>query len=188
MKTEKEYKEITLAFPYKPKIEEFIRKSHHKQKDRAGKPYYQHPYRVAMRTTIELSKFFEIYEKDGNKFIAWEKPYIQNLVYHLALCHDLFEDTNIKDEDLKELGYNDEFIFILKEYLTHPSNISYDSYINHISQNLPATIVKMADLVDNLDISRLEGKKLKDKDFERIQKYLDSYHYLLISLSYHTTI
>ena len=106
------------------------------------------------------------------------------MVYHLALCHDLYEDTEVKDEDLKKLGYSDEFLFILKEYLTHPSNIPYDSYINHISQDLLASLVKMADLVDNLDLSRLEGKKLKDKDFERIQRYLDSYHYLFKNLEY----
>lgn len=188
MKTSEEYKRLTLEFPYKPKVEEFVRKSHSSQKDIAGKPYYQHPYRVAMRTKVELSKFIEIYEKNGNKFISWEKPYLQDLVYHLALCHDLIEDTNIDDDTLKNLGYTDEFIFILKEYLTHQRNIPYKQYINHISQNLPATIVKMADLVDNLDISRLEGKKLTDFDFKRIQKYLDAYHFLLNSLQDHIEI
>ena len=185
MKTTEEYKDIVLhQLPGKQTIREFVRKLHGKQKDRAGQPYYQHPYRVSMRSLVETEKYFKIYESQGGKFVPYEKAYIDEMVYHLSLCHDLYEDTEVKDEDLKKLGYSDEFLFILKEYLTHPSNIPYDSYINHISQDLLASLVKMADLVDNLDLSRLEGKKLKDKDFERIQRYLDSYHYLFKNLEY----
>ena len=183
MKTQEEYKDFVLnKFPGKQKTLEFIRKFHGKQKDRAKQPYWQHPYRVAMRSLVEVDKFFKVFEQDGYKFIPYEKAYIENMVYFLCLCHDLYEDTNVKDEDLKDLGFNDEFIFILKEYLTHQQNIPYKQYINHISQNLYATLTKMADLVDNLDLSRLEGKQLKETDFERIQKYLDSYHFLLKSL------
>jgi len=183
MKTQEEYKDFVLnKFPGKQKTLEFIRKFHGKQKDRAKQPYWQHPYRVAMRSLVEVDKFFKVFEQDGYKFIPYEKAYIENMVYFLCLCHDLYEDTNVKDEDLKDLGFNDEFIFILKEYLTHQQNIPYRQYINHISQNLYATLTKMADLVDNLDLSRLEGKQLKETDFERIQKYLDSYHFLLKSL------
>lgn len=183
MKTQEEYKELVLnGFPGKQRTLEFIRKFHGKQKDRAKQPYWQHPYRVAMRSLIEIDKFFKVIERNGYKFVPWEKAYIELIVYMLCLCHDLYEDTNVKDEDLKELGFNDEFIFILKEYLTHPSNIPYNQYINHISQNVYATLTKMSDLVDNLDLSRLEGKQLKETDFERIQKYLDSYHFLFKSL------
>ena len=52
----------------------------------------------------------------------------------------------------------------------------YKDYIKAISFNADATKVKLADLKDNSDITRLKG--LSKKDFDRMEKYHRSFVYL----------
>ena len=52
----------------------------------------------------------------------------------------------------------------------------YAEYIKKIASNRDAILVKLADLRDNSDITRLKG--LRDKDFARLQKYHRSWLYL----------
>ena len=58
----------------------------------------------------------------------------------------------------------------------HQENESYDSYIQRVSQNTIARTVKMADLRHNSDIMRMKG--LREKDFQRLEKYHKAYAYL----------
>jgi hypothetical protein len=60
--------------------------------------------------------------------------------------------------------------------LTHRKEIPYDDYIKAISFNADAVKVKLADLKDNSDITRLKG--LTKKDFDRMEKYHRSFMYL----------
>ena len=55
----------------------------------------------------------------------------------------------------------------------------YDSFIDRISQNSLATKVKLADLEDNMDLSRLS--EVTDKDLERLEKYKKAKERLLKS-------
>ena len=45
-----------------------------------------------------------------------------------------------------------------------------DDYIKKISLSVRATKIKLSDLKDNSDITRLKG--LTKKDFDRLEKYL----------------
>ena len=77
--------------------------------------------------------------------------------------------------DLYSLGFSARVINALK-LLTHDKSVPYDDYIDSISLNRDATIVKLADLTHNSDIRRLKG--LRQKDFERLEKYHRSYVFL----------
>jgi (p)ppGpp synthase/HD superfamily hydrolase len=77
----------------------------------------------------------------------------------IAVLHDVVEDTDTTT------------------LLTHNSNTTtYDNYIKAISYNTDATRVKLADLKDNSDITRLKG--LRKKDIERTEKYHRAYVFL----------
>ena len=57
---------------------------------------------------------------------------------------------------------------------------SRQQYIENIGKNHIATIIKLADLQDNMQVHRL--KKITDKDIERLKKYHQSYIYLMEKL------
>ena len=60
--------------------------------------------------------------------------------------------------------------------LTKKENQPYDDYISAIKKNSLATKIKLADLKDNMNTSRL--KKITEKDKLRIKKYRAAYKLL----------
>lgn len=89
-----------------------------------------------------------------------------------AVLHDLIEDTDWTLEDLRQSAFSDRVVTAVK-LLTKTNDVDYDTYIHRISQNINATLIKLADIEDNSDVTRLKG--LRDKDFERMKKYHRSY-------------
>lgn len=119
--------------------------------DRNGKPYFEHCLRVAMKQTTVTRKI-------------------------LGLLHDLVEDTDWTFEDLQRKGFGLSIIEPLK-LLTHdPTVKTYEEYIRDISSNEDARAIKLADLEDNSNVTRLKG--LTKNDFARMEKYHTSYVYL----------
>lgn len=121
--------------------------------DRAGKPYIDHLERVASKVPTW-----------GAKCVAW--------------LHDLLEDTDWTIEDLRNHLYGGQPAFsneILEaiEAITHKEGQSYEDYIEQVAQNPLATMVKLEDLRDNMDITRLP--RLTDRDIERLKKYHKAY-------------
>ena len=99
-----------------------------------------------------------------------------------ALLHDTVEDTDITFDDLKELGFNDEIIDILK-VLTKKKGEDYRVYIDRIinSNNTHAMNIKLADLRHNMDITRI--KNPTSNDYERVSKrYQPAYDRILNKL------
>ena len=88
--------------------------------------------------------------------------------------HDVLEDTELTAKDLKEMGYDEEFIEVLR-LLTNTYS-SYEEYIQNLlnSNNKIAIKIKLKDVLHNMDISRFETPK--EKDFQRIRrKYMKTY-------------
>jgi (p)ppGpp synthase/HD superfamily hydrolase len=118
--------------------------------DKAGRPYILHCLRV-------MDKM----ETDEEKIVA--------------ILHDTIEDGVCTLNDLINEKFSQNVLFSLI-LLTHEKEDSYDDYIKKISTDSLATKVKLADLKDNSDITRLKG--LTKKDFDRMEKYHRSYVYL----------
>ncbi|MFV0417572.1 MAG: GTP pyrophosphokinase [Dysgonomonas sp.] len=124
--------------------------AHSGQSDKAGHPYIAHPMRV-------MNNVSSIEEKI------------------VAILHDVMEDTAVTADDLRKAGIPEQLISEL-EALTHFSDIEYDEYIKHVSLYGVASTVKLADLKDNMDITRLN--EITDKDIERLRKYHRNYLFL----------
>ncbi len=121
-----------------------LAKQHHEgQTDKAGKPYIEHPLRVMNQVESEEEKI-------------------------VAVLHDIVEDTNISLNDLRNEGFSEEVVSAV-ECLTKQDGENYDSYIERISFNPLAVKIKLADLEDNRDLTRLP--EVTDKDLKRIEKY-----------------
>ena len=125
--------------------------AHQGQKDKGGKVYILHPLRLMMQFSDETLQI-------------------------IAILHDVVEDSDITIEQLKEKGFTQEIIDALNT-LTKQRNETYEHFIQRVSVNPLAIKVKLADLKDNLNITRISGD-LSQKDLERLNKYRLALSYL----------
>ena len=124
--------------------------AHVGQVDKAGKPYAEHPRRVAG------------YVKAGNASAA-----------AAALLHDVLEDTSMTSTDLAAAGIGADVIEVV-ELLTRSEDAAGDEYYRHIRAHPIAWEVKLADLADNTDPDRLA--LLRPADRSRLMaKYAAAY-------------
>lgn len=139
---------------------EIATRAHSGQVDKAGKPYILHPLRVMMKVKTEP------------EMIA-------------AVLHDVVEDSNITIEalerPLEQQGFSSDIIQTLR-CLTRKYDESYNQYILRAASNIIARIVKLADLEDNMDMSRLDA--ITQKDLERFKKYHKAWRVLARGDSY----
>lgn len=134
------------------KAEAKARELHAGQQDKGGNDYILHPQQVAGLLT-----------NTTDKTIAW--------------LHDSIEDTDYTPEQMEADGFDDEVITAV-QLLTHGKNQSYKDYMQALSSNEHALHVKLADLISNLDVTRIPIKKRTDKDeIRRINKYLRAFKY-----------
>lgn len=124
-----------------PSIEQWIEKmrviaheAHKGQTRNNGRPYIEHPERVAAAVEDRL------------------KP--------IALGHDLVEDTQVTLEDLNAEGFP-LYIIEAVDLLTHRKGEPNLSYWGKIKANLDALAVKLADINDNVNDTPSEYAKQK---------------------------
>jgi len=117
-------------------------KAHNGQTDKAGKPYIEHVLRVAENMRDEITKT-------------------------VAYLHDVVEDTNITIDEISA-GFGSDVANAVNS-LSRTDGESYADFISRLSKNAIARAVKVADLKDNLDLSRL--KSISNVDKERAEKY-----------------
>ena len=124
---------------------------HLNQIDRGGNAYILHPLRLMMRLRTNDQELMQI-----------------------AVLHDVIEDSagTVTLKTIKEYGFSSR-VWNALVALTHHQEDSYEQYIENIALNADATRVKLEDLRDNSDITRLKG--VREKDLERMAKYHRAY-------------
>jgi len=134
---------------------------------------------VAIAITAEV--FRDKVDKGGHPYIL-HCLRVMNDVKHLgeaAMCvavmHDVVEDTKYTINDIADLGFSEAVCYSLSN-MTHRDGVSYEDYIKIIGTDPLATAIKLADLQDNSDITRLKG--IRKKDLDRMEKYHKAYLYL----------
>lgn len=125
---------------------------HKDQKDKAGEDYILHSLAV-----------MDMVSPDREAMIV-------------AVLHDVLEDTPKRGVDKVNLSRQIEDLFGNKIYeavkaMSHLNGEGYDEYIERVAQNHLARIVKLADLVHNMDPRRIPAYQIVDKDFARWDKY-----------------
>ena len=119
--------------------------AHVGQYDKAGKPYILHPMKVM-------------------HYLKTDDEELQCI----ALGHDLFEDTKVTAQDLRDAGVSERVIRGIM-CLTKMPGESPAEYEAKVLSNIDAIKVKKEDLRHNSDIRRLHG--VTSKDILRIEKY-----------------
>ena len=119
---------------------------HKGQRDKAGAPYILHPLRVV-------------------GFLGPEASEDERIV---AVLHDVPEDCGVSFEDLAQLEYSPQVLAAL-ELVTRRADESYEAFVERLSPDPIARRVKMCDLRDNMDLSRIAHPS--ERDLERIERY-----------------
>lgn len=118
--------------------------------DKAGQPYILHPLRVMARLSTDTERI-------------------------VAILHDVVEDSEVTLDDLRADGFSDEIVDAI-DHVTRRGGESYEAFIERIAPHPLARRVKIADLEDNMDVTRLVV--LDERGTERMQRYLRSWQRL----------
>jgi len=117
--------------------------AHAGQTDKAGAPYILHPLRMMLTLETEAERI-------------------------VAVLHDVVEDTPVTLDDLRAERFTDEILAAL-ESVTKRDGEDYEAFVLRAGQNPIGRRVKLADLRDNSDISRIPAPT--EKDYGRLEKY-----------------
>jgi (p)ppGpp synthase/HD superfamily hydrolase len=117
--------------------------SHAGQQDKAGAPYILHPLRVMLSVTEPAQRI-------------------------AAVLHDVVEDTAWTLDQLRSEGFGDDVIRAI-DALTKRDGEDYFAFVERAGRDPIARAVKIADIRDNLDVTRIAT--VTDRDRARLDKY-----------------
>jgi (p)ppGpp synthase/HD superfamily hydrolase len=118
-------------------------KAHEGQVDKAGSPYILHPLRMMLRLEDPAERI-------------------------VAVLHDVVEDCGVTLERLRQEGFS-EAIIAAVDAVTRREPETYEEFVARAAGNAIGRRVKLADLEDNSDLSRIADPG--PRDFERLEKY-----------------
>ena len=124
--------------------------AHAGQIDKAGAPYIKHPLRVSAQV-----------HRPDEKIVA--------------ILHDVVEDSTWTLDDLRQEGFSEAIVSAV-DALTHREGEAYMDAIQRAKADPLARVVKLADLTDNMDKTRLGSVTAKDE--ARLAKYAKAYAFL----------
>jgi len=117
--------------------------AHAGQHDKAGAPYILHPLRV---------------------MLAQNEP-AQRIA---AVLHDVVEDTPWTLDQLRAEGFSEDVLRAV-DALTKREDEDYFGFVDGAGRDPVARAVKIADIRDNMDTSRIAS--ITDRDRARLEKY-----------------
>ena len=149
--------------------------AHREQYRENGNNYIVHPC-----SCLDLYRNFVGIKEDSYDCIDLDLMYEHNIpfegVQEVALLHDVLEDTEVTLDEIEkmfnDLGLATYFELYIKQALiliTHDKSESYELYIDRMLVNPVASICKMMDLTDNMNMFGLT--KVGDKELDRTIRY-----------------
>ncbi|EUB83331.1 HD domain-containing protein [Pseudomonas sp. GM30] len=117
--------------------------AHAGQVDKGGAPYILHPLKVMLRMSSLEERI-------------------------VAVLHDVVEDCGISLDDLRKEGFSEEVLSAIESVTKMPGE-SYEDFVERAAQNPIGRVVKLADLEENSDLSRITSPSWED--LERVEKY-----------------
>lgn len=133
----------------------FAAQKHRGQRDKGGHSYIFHPIRVMQNLGAQASEEAKM----------------------AALLHDVVEDGGVTLGELRKLGCPEAVVEAV-DHLTkdEEGRRDYEAAIRRAARNPIARQVKMADLTDNLDESRIPNPTNDDR--RRVEKYRKALRWL----------
>ncbi|MBB3111193.1 (p)ppGpp synthase/HD superfamily hydrolase [Paenibacillus phyllosphaerae] len=135
---------------------EIAAQAHGATMDRNGQPYILHPIRVMLDLDSEDERI-------------------------VGVLHDVIEDTDLTLGDLRNAGFAPHIVDAVDSVTRREPNggeqEDYFDFVRRAKGNEIGRQVKLADLRDNMDWSRIQEPT--EKDMKRMQKYEQAYYMLL---------
>lgn len=116
---------------------------HAGQVDKAKQPYILHPLRLMFNVQTPTQQI-------------------------VAVLHDILEDTPTTVDELIDLGFSSEVIDAIQALTKKPGESRIDAAYRAV-QNPIARVVKLADVNDNMDLTRIPQPTAQD--FNRLEQY-----------------
>ena len=116
-------------------------RAHAGQIDKAGAPYILRPLRAMLRVNGDARRI-------------------------AAVLHDVVEDTAVTLGELRERGFSDDVVAAVEALTKRPDeegDAGYFRFVERAARNDVARAVKLADIEDNLDLSRIAEPGEKDR-------------------------
>ena len=117
--------------------------AHAGQTDKADQPYILHPIRVMLSL-----------EKEAERIAA--------------VLHDTVEDTTVTFDDLAEAGFSIAIIDAVRAVTKMDGESRVEAALRAVQDPI-ARQVKLADVSDNMDLSRIPDPT--EKDYSRLEEY-----------------
>ena len=118
-------------------------KAHEGQRDKAGEPYILHPLRMMLKLNTAEERI-------------------------VAGLHDIVEDCGWSRDRIRAEGFSENVIGAVESVTKRPGE-DYDEFVMRAAAHPVGRSVKLADLEDNSDLSRI--KNPTQRDIDRIEKY-----------------
>lgn len=142
----------------KESLFKFLKRKFEDKYDKGGNPYLLHLFSVQKR-------FTDMYgSRDYDCVVA-------------CLLHDILEDTDTTEQELLDVEFVTERVIELVKILTRKKDETYMAYIRRVAVVEAARRIKICDLEDNMDITRLHI--LKDSDVSLLRRYLTAWNFLM---------
>ena len=122
---------------------EIAAKAHEGQTDKAGAPYILHPLRMMLRLSTTDERI-------------------------AAVLHDVVEDCGVSLDTLRAQGFSETVIQAIDSVTKRPVE-SYEAFVLRAASHPLGRRVKLADLEDNSDLSRIANPTADD--LKRTEKY-----------------
>jgi len=122
---------------------EIAARAHAGQVDKAGAPYVLHPIRLMLAVSGPLEQM-------------------------AAVLHDVVEDTTVTIDELRAENFPEDVIQAI-EALTKKPGEGRLAAAERAAANPISRAVKLADVTDNMDLSRIANPS--DKDYARLREY-----------------
>lgn len=117
--------------------------AHEGQVDKGGAPYILHPLKVMLRVNTLEERI-------------------------VAVLHDVVEDCGVSLDDLRKEGFSETVLTAIASVTKAPGE-SYEAFVERAAKNPIGRVVKLADLEENSDLSRIAQPSWED--LERVEKY-----------------
>jgi len=130
--------------------------AHYEQLDKNGEPYILHPLRVMSN--------------------CWRDGFRKPIYLISAVLHDTVEDTPMTVDNIKD-QFGLEISKIVDVLTKRESEKRFD-YIDRVGNNRIATIIKLRDIEDNMNLTRLTT------EYGLYSRYAKSYRTLQEALKY----
>ena len=133
-----------------------------------------------------MRKFEDKYDKGGNPYalhlLSVQKRFTDRygcMDYDCVVAcvlHDILEDTDTTEQELLDVEYVTERAVELVKILTRKKDEPYREYIRRVGVIEETRRIKVCDLEDNMDITRLSSFSVED--FSLLKRYWDAWNFL----------